>query len=303
MKMIESKAISAMPTARSMSGDFLDAGKIGAKSIERLADQGCRVNRQLIAVTIGITALAACVGMLHAQPILVPNGSFEFQVAAPPAYADTRVDSWQKSPKPGYFDEQAYGLLWDQTAGVFLDNFVGNPSPLDNINGNQGAYVLAFPGVSLFQDYNTTDWNHPTAPHDFNATFEVGKSYQLTVGLLGGRGGMMDGTTLMLGLYYGNSLSPVTVASASAIYSATAFPSSTHLVDYTVTVPTVQAGDAWAGQNIGIELINLSGTGAGYWDLDNVRLVAAVPEPGSLSLLALGFGGLQLARARSRRQA
>jgi hypothetical protein len=281
----------------------IPVGKSTDKSTERLASQDYGVGRRQIAVAVCITALAACVGALHAQPINVPNGSFESQVAAPPAYADTRVDSWQKAPKPGYFDEQAFGFLWDQTAGVFLDNFVGNPSPLDNIDGNQGAYMLAFPGVSLFQDYNTTNWNHPTPTHDFNATFEVGKSYQLTVGLVGGRGGMTDGTTLLLGLYYGDSLSPVIVASTLAIYSASAFPSSTLLVDYTVTVPTVQAGDAWAGQNIGIEVVNISGTGAGYWDLDNVRLVAAVPEPGSLSLLALGFGGLLLARARSRPRA
>ena len=261
-------------------------------------DAGIRGHTRLIMVVAGFVSIVASAFTLQAQTISVPNGSFESQMAGPPFFADPRVDSWQKAPKPGYFNEQAIGITWDQTAGVYLDRFAGNPNPIDNINGNQGAYMLAFPGVSLFQDHNTTDWSHSTPTHDFNAVFEVGKSYELTIGLLG-KGGMADGTSLLLGLYYGSSSSPVTVASTTAIYSAAAFPSITHLIDYTVTVPTVQAGDAWAGQNIGVEVINMSGTGAGYWDLDNVRVV---PEPSTLSLLSAGLGGLLWMRWRARRR-
>src|SRR5437773_6442290 len=68
----------------------------------------------------------------HGANISVPNYSFELQLAAPPFYADPRIDSWQKAPRPAYFDEGAFQITWDQTAGVFLDNFVGNPSPLAN---------------------------------------------------------------------------------------------------------------------------------------------------------------------------
>jgi hypothetical protein len=256
------------------------------------------IRKNLFVALSFTTAFIAGGDRVEAASISVPNYSFESQRAGPPFYADPRIDSWKKAPRPAYFDENAFGITWDQTAGNFLDNFVGNPAPLDNRDGDQGAYFLAFPGVSLFQDYNTVDWHGGAPTHAFDATFEVGKSYQLTIGLLG-KGGMADGTAFLLGLYYGDSSSPLTVASTTALYSAATFPSSTHLVDFVVNVPTVQATDAWAGQHIGIELINLNGAGAGYWDMDNVRLISQVPEPSALSLLALGMGAVLLRIRRS----
>ena len=84
-------------------------------------------------------------------------------------------------------------------------------------------------------------------------------------------------------------------------YSAANFPTNSplNLVDYQVNVPTVQTGDAWAGKNIGIQLLSTSpielATG-GNWDFDNVRLTA-VPEPSSLAL-CLFAGGLFISRIR-----
>jgi hypothetical protein len=63
----------------------------------------------------------------------------------------------------------------------------------------------------------------------------------------------------------------------------------------------VQAGDAWAGKNIGIKIESLLGDGNGYWDMDNARLTAIVPEPTSLSLATIGVGGFLFARMRARR--
>jgi hypothetical protein len=244
-----------------------------------------------------MSGLLLAPGLANAGSITVPNFSFESQVAGQPFYANPQIDSWQKAPQPGYFDPNIFQVTWDQTAGTFFDAAPGNPSPILNLDGAQGAYLLGFPGVSLFQDYNTTDWNHPTPTHAFDATFEVGKSYQLTIGVLG-KGGLTDGSTLMLGLYYGNSSNPQTVGSTFAVYSAATFPTVTNLVDFTVNVPMVQASDAWAGQHIGIEIINLGGPSAGYWDLDNVRLTS-VPEP-AVGTLVLGALGVWVARRRSR---
>ena len=53
-----------------------------------------------------------------------------------------------------------------------------------------------------------------------------------------------------------------------------------HLPDYVLSLPAVSSGNAWAGKQIGIALIQTStGTtsGGGYWDIDNVRLVASSP--------------------------
>jgi len=259
------------------------------------------VSRNARAVVMGAIAIAGCMGQVQAQLITVPNASFESQVAGPPFGVNNNIDSWQKAPQPAYFDPAAYGFTWDQTAGVFANTPPASADHIDNMDGNQALYFLAFPGVGVFQDYNSTDWNHTTPTHGFNSLFEVGKSYTLTVGLFG-KGGMPDGDLLDLSLYYRDAANNmVTVAMTPVTYTSAAFPSSTHFIDFQVNVPAVQAGDAWAGKNIGIQLLSAYGTGPGYWDIDNVRLTSAVPEPASLGLVALGFGGLILARRRAKR--
>lgn len=183
--------------------------------------------------------------------------------------------------------------------GLFQNTPVGDSKHIDNMDGNQGLYMMTFPQAGLFQDYNTTDWNNSTPTHAFNATFQQGFSYRLSVGVLGA-GGIPEGASLQLGLYYRDDANNmVNVSTTPIAYTATAFPTVTHLIDYTVDIPTVQPGDAWAGRNIGISLFSISGTGAGYWDLDNVRLTE-VPEPGSAALLGLGFGAFFWRRLRSR---
>ena len=52
--------------------------------------------------------------------------------------------------------------------------------------------------------------------------------------------------------------------------------SSTELMDFSLQLPTVWSGDAWAGKAIGIGL-RAAGLPGGFWDLDNVRLVESLP--------------------------
>ncbi|HOX55350.1 MAG TPA: PEP-CTERM sorting domain-containing protein [Candidatus Paceibacterota bacterium] len=242
-------------------------------------------------------ALAIMALPLCAQPIAVPNYSFEFQ-AAPGTYpyVNTFVDSWQKNPEPAWYAPAfgQYGIPWLGTAGVFFD-----VNPYVNHVGTQAGYLLAVPEVALFQDYSTS----PT--HDFNATFEVGNAYNLTVGVFG-KPGLALGSILTLSLYYRDTLdNRVTVGSTAITYNAGTFPDTSplNLIDFSVNIPPVQAGDAWAGQYIGIELastIPIEMTSFGNWDFDNVRL-SVVPEPASATLLLFGFGGLLAVRLRPRR--
>lgn len=173
-------------------------------------------------------------------------------------------------------------------------------NPYLNHDGNQVGYLLAVPQVALFQDYNST----PT--HDFNALFEVGSAYNLTIGVFG-KSSLAPGSTLELSFYYRDgSDNRITVGSTVVTYSAEAFPATSplNLIDFSVNVPTVQAGDAWAGQHIGIQLasnIPIEQTSFGNWDFDNVRL-SVIPEPSSLSLLIVGVGGMLLTRARRSRR-
>lgn len=213
--------------------------------------------------------------------IPVPNNSFESQIAGPPFGVNNNIDSWQKSPKPDWFDESTSGILWTQLTGNFVNTPPTSPDHIDNVDGNQAVYLFAVPTVALFQDYNSTDWNHTMPTHAFNATYEAGKSYQLTVGVIGGGGGMTPGSILQLSLYYRDaSNNIVTIAATNIVYTTEAFPTTTHLIDYQVSVPKVKPHDAWAGQKIGIELLSVYGTGPGYWDLDNVRLTSEAPGKG-----------------------
>jgi len=250
---------------------------------------------RVAAVALGLTTLLAVGQQLQAQPISVPNYSFE-SATAPSSYpyVNFSVTSWQKAPRPDYFIgvEQNSTLLWDQTAAVFF-----GPGAYGNMQGIQAAYLFSFPQVSLSQDYDSTPG------HDFNATFEIGKTYSLTVGVFGKgfSGNMTEGSMLGVSLYYRNGANQVTIGAPTIItYTAAGFPvgGPLNLQDVQVNLPAVQAGDAWVGQKIGIKIESIYGMGDGYWDVDNVRLVSAVPEPTSLALMALG-GGLLWARSRN----
>lgn len=225
--------------------------------------------------TLGGLAYAAGLLAAGAAGIVVPNGSFESPTPPPGFPAFPVVDVWQKAPEPAGIPLPG-GITWDQLAGVFPNTAAGAADHIDNVDGNQAAYLFAIPGVALFQTLGDK--------------FEVGSSYTLTLGVLGA-GGITEGSTLQVSLFYPDaSQHPVTVASTTVAYSSAAFPTVTHLVDQTVTVPAVLAGDAWAGQPIGIQIASTFGTGAGYWDVDNAR-VSVVPEPGVMALFALGLAG------------
>lgn len=224
---------------------------------------------------VAVAGLAAMAGSLPAGSISVPNASFELPVVP---YAAPAIDSWQKTSKPDWYVEGG-GFTWDQLTGTFKNTAPTSPDHIDNCDGNQAIWLFAVPEVALFQDYNSVDWNDPVPTHAFDVKFEIGKSYQLTVGVIGGGGGMPPGVTLELSLYYRDAASNrVTVAATAITNSLTIFPTTTHLIDFSVSVPTVQAGDAWAGQNIGILLLSTVSTNleGGYWDLDNVRLSSLV---------------------------
>src|SRR5256885_1150268 len=130
--------------------------------------------------------------------ISVPNGSFESPATD---FVNTHIDSWQKSAKPDWYNESG-PFLWDQLTGVFKNTAATSADHIDNCDGNQAAWMFAIPEVAIFQDYNSVDWNHSIPPHDFNVIYEAGKSYHLTVGVIGGGGNMFQGASLRIRLDY-----------------------------------------------------------------------------------------------------
>jgi hypothetical protein len=225
---------------------------------------------RLAATTLGLSALMAC-RALATEAITIPNGSFELP---PTTFVTPVMDSWQKTAKPAWYDESG-GFFWSQLTGEFTNTSPSSPDHIDNCDGGQAAWMFVIPEVGIFQDYD----NPPS--HAFNAIYEAGKSYRLTVGLIG-TGGMLQQVTFELALYYRDAASnSVVVAATSVTNLSTIFSNKTHLIDFYTDSGFVGTSDPWAGQHIGVRLLssitdtNMEG---GYWDLDNVRLTAT-PAP------------------------
>src|SRR3954462_4982812 len=219
---------------------------------------------------------ALLAGTARGSVIYLPNNSFE-QPPVPPVnpFAQPDLDYWQKAPQPSWYNPANYNFTpWEYNMGAFYNvPFPG--SYIDNCDGTQAAFMFALPDIALFQDYNTIYGTNTSPSHAFNAAFTVGKRYQLTVGLIGGSGGMQPDVAFQISLYYRDSFSNVVTVVAATITNTTAnFPTNTHFVDFTAKLPGVQASDPWAGKNIGIRLLSLATTNnqGGYWDVDNVRL-------------------------------
>ena len=235
-----------------------------------------RTVRILCAILVSLGAIA---GSVQAGNLYVPNASFESQ---PTPFADPRIDAWQKPPQPATFDTNVFGD-WFNLSGVFANAPSTNADYVDNAVGSQLGFLFAYPQVGIFQDNNTVDWTGGPATHAFNSKYEAGKSYHLTVGLTTSREEPLNqGSTLMMSLYYRDiSNNMVTVASTIVTYDTNVFTNVTHLLDFSVNVPSVQPTNAWAGQNIGImfESIVQPQLIGGVWDLDNVRLTETIDVP------------------------
>lgn len=246
------------------------------------------MNRHRMTLCHVLAAVSFSMPTSFAAPVTVPNASFE---SPSTVYVGLYFDSWQKTPKPDGYDESD-GFTWDQLTGVFKNTPPTSADHIDNCDGQQAVWLFAVPGVGLFQDHQSKDWNDPEPTHDFDAVFEPGNAYRLTVGVIGGGGGMLPGATLEISLYHRDSQSnAVVVASTVITHGSSQFPNRTHLVDFQVEVPTVRTTDPWAGEHIGVSVISTVTTElqGGYWDLDNVRL-ESIREPALAAPTMTGEG-------------
>ncbi|HEX7859275.1 MAG TPA: hypothetical protein VF773_03035 [Verrucomicrobiae bacterium] len=229
---------------------------------------------RLIAITGSISAFLSCnlaAGPIHTGTIWVPNGSFE---SPRTEFADPRLDGWQKAAQPAWY-QGGDAFPWEQLVGQFDNTPPGASNHIANVHRQQAAFIFALPEVAIFQDYNSISGGSPAPSREMNAVYEAGKSYALTVGVLGGGGGMTNGATFEISLYYRDANSNmVTVAATTITNSAELFPTNTHLIDFQARTPIVKTADAWFGKHIGIRLASTVGFDrqGGYWDVDNVRL-------------------------------
>ena len=241
-----------------------------------------------------ILTLTGASAASRAEPISVPNHSFESPLAptvspfAIPAFTAPDDDDWLQTPVPGWWP--ATPAEWDQSAGVFFN--VPGEQHITNADGDQLAYIFATPDMGVYQDLETT--------------YEIGRSYRLTVALRGGSGGMPLGSPVEVSLYYrdgGNNIVPVAATEFLNEHSG----SPTSLLDVIVDVPTVLPGDAWANQNIGVRILSTVELGepelqGGTWGIDRVRLDAGplVPAISSWGLIVLALGIVAFATLTAR---
>jgi hypothetical protein len=250
---------------------------------------GAFSTRRSKALAWTLWGLLAWTGTIEADMLTVPNGSFESPVAPREApYASPEIDEWQKSAQPVGYDPSTNGPWAYQMGEFFNVPFPGQF--IDNCDGAQAAFVFAWPDAGLFQDYDSIFGMNTTPSHAFNAEFKTGHAYDLTVGVIGGGGGMNEGATLQLSLYYRDAFSDQVIVASTGITNSTGlFPTNTHFVDFRVHVPWVKPTDTWAGRHIGIQLLSTTALDlrGGYWDVDNVRLSETVPAPLTLSVAGI----------------
>jgi hypothetical protein len=300
-KRLAAIVVGILPAVSSFAGNFSCIGYSGQAGLMLIAGANpapidCRC--QLRVTSDERRGTNRPLSIVHHPSVYIPNASFE---SPQTTFVSVNIDSWQKPAKPLWYDESVWGL-WDQLTGVFLNLPTTDPDHIDNCDGNQAAWLFAVPEVELYQD--------------LMATFEVGQSYRLTVGIFGGGGNMKDDVPIEIRLYYRDTENnKVTIGATTYTYSTgrltadwdtglPAEPSSEgifafvensgqagyakHFNDVHLDIPQVKGTDPWAGKNIGIQLIStltladldpVTGRAGGFWDLDNVRLTKSLPGP------------------------
>jgi len=187
----------------------------------------------------------------------VNNASFEGPVVDPNAFqALPWVDGWLE------MDVDTEASL---NTGVFANTDANSPGHIVNADGAQLAFLGSEQGNAFEQD--------------LDATFQVNSVYRLSVGV--GVSALFPPSTadpcdlLDVVLYYHDGNEPVDIVVQSIDANGLSYM---ELQDVSVYLPMVTQEDAWADQPIGIALRS-RGSAGGFWDLDQVRLDALLPEP------------------------
>jgi len=155
--------------------------------------------------------------------------------------------------------------LGSTNTGVFANTPVDSPDHVVNADGLQLAFLGSERGNALEQD--------------LAATYKVGYDYRLTVAVgVSGRfppSALTPVDTIEILLYYHDGTESMGIARQTV--EATGL-STTQLQDFSVYLPSVGPGDAWAGKTIGVAL-RATGMPGGFWILDDVRLAEPLPGP------------------------
>ena len=199
------------------------------------------------------------VRLIESLPVSIPieNASFETPFVDPNGFpALPFVEAWTET------DNDTVGST---NTGVFANTPDGKTDHIVNPDGRQLVFLGSELGNGLEQD--------------LHADYKAGCNYRLTVAV-GISSRFPPSTvepvdTLELVLFY-RDVNDVVVDISRQTVDAIGL-SFNQLVDFSLYLPTVQSGDAWAGKAIGVAL-RAAGMPGGFWDLDQARLAESLPE-------------------------
>lgn len=221
-----------------------------------------------------VVLLASC-GSAKADLLAVTNPSFESP--------DVSSDPWISNSVEGWTVGYSGGVIYNGVYGA----------EITNAHGNQFGWIRSDAAWST---------NYGSLHQNLAATYTPGKSYTLTVGVAyeGNQYAPAPEDQMRIQLTWNNGSGDQVIQYQAIVLGDL---SCTSLTDYSVTVPTVQASDPFAGQQIGISLAASYQVAGSYnlsWNVDNVRLTA-VPEPSTVVLLYSALTGLLAYAWRKRR--
>lgn len=211
--------------------------------------------RDIVVVIVLVAMGSWGVAPAEAGSIPIANPSFEGPVVDP--------NGFPVLPYTERWTELDVDTLGSTNTGVFANTPEGSPDRVANADGSQLAFLGSEQGNALEQD--------------LAAVYRAGCDYRLTVAV--GVSGLFPPAaeepvdTLELVLYYRDANEPVDIARRTVPAGGL---SATLLKDFSVYLPPVNSGAAWAGKPIGVA-IRAVGMPGGFWDLDNVRLEESQP--------------------------
>ncbi len=203
------------------------------------------MNLRVLKFLLVVIVLLFVVAAVQADAIPVANHSFEDPVVAPvEPYAYPVVSDWI---------ELDNDTISSANTGVFL-----NVTGISNTDANQLAFLGGELGNALLQD--------------LAATYQVGKSYKMTVGIcVSAQYPPFDPNGVQLAFTYKQPNDPNVLDIVSVTTQPPSSFTSVMLEDNSIYLPTVQSENPWADKTIGVA-IRATGPIGGYWDLDNVRV-------------------------------
>jgi hypothetical protein len=259
-------------------------------------------------VSRGLLGLAAggCVALAaSADPVTIQNNSFETPLVDPGVGVSLVAPPWSLNGNGVLlFGVEPIGT------GVFTNPSATSAGHLNNATPADGqiAYIFSNQSNSITQALVDPNTSSPI-------TFGGGVSYTMTASVAQAQVPPSPTDRLAFELYWTDSsnvahtvLDGVLTANNSTNFGSAALNQQS-LVDYSFTSPTLAANDPAVGQQIDVGFFTLdnapvttsdpSTVNSGEFDIDNVRLVSSVPEPGTFTLIGGAASMLMLRRRRS----